>query len=226
MKKLIAFCTICALIFTLAACQKEPSVEPASPFSYDYVKAPQKEFTNEEREILDKAYDAIAERFSDFRKIQRDLLEESTSILSSDRGDVRISRFTFYYGGIRSGWQWICEENFQTGAVKVDRNEGLYRVPERFIGKKVSIAKMNAYKQDLISQIRQKVNEYGLKSEENEENYLTALYFMTQEDMVILSCEYIGYYDLPEDASERGCGIDHEHIFASVAIGSFVFDSD
>ena len=81
MKKLIAFCTICALIFTLAACQKEPSVEPASPFSYDYVKAPQKEFTNEEREILDKAYDAIAERFSDFRKIQRDLLEESTSIL-------------------------------------------------------------------------------------------------------------------------------------------------
>lgn len=214
MKKFIIILLALLCIFPFTSCEKN---FPITMSSNNYIKAPIIEHTEKEKEIIDIAYKKICDEYPEFKKISRDLLREDIRYIDGASGNLRISNFVFYYGGISSGHTWQYDENLTTGECKVLYNDGLYHIPDEMIGKKVSEKTMNGYKQEILSQIKTKAAKFGVK-EDTDENYIGHMYFLTQDDKLTLSCEYIGYYDLPEDCPDRGCGIDHEHIFASVVI--------
>ena len=186
-------------------------------YTEPYVTAPVSDIPNNTKEDVEKARALLKEKFSSFAEVPDDLIQ--VSALSA--GNNTIYTFVYTMGGIPAGRAWQYEMNVGATEPKLTQRQDNFE--DFYLTKRFAQNQMNQFKSSIVSQIADKIKEYEkdgrtiIRPLDTKEYYDCLYWTINENNKLTLSCEYIAkYQDAPSD--NAGCGIDHEHIFASVQV--------
>ena len=168
-----------------------------------------KTYSDEEQAILDEYYQKMLIEFPSWRQIPRRMLREH---YFEANGYVNVE-FTFCLGGFNTD----CRCAFSASRINP---EGSWTIWEngfkKFYTSGVAQAQMDYLRERLAMQIEAQIENNGLVAKESVRDVIN-LCWHDYNGELFATAEYIAYYpNVSED--QKGCGIDHEHLFASIKL--------
>ena len=180
------------------------------PVTGEEAVAPSKQsYSDEVQAILDEYYRKMLEKYPSWRQIPRRMLREH---YFEANGFVDIE-FTFCFGGFTTD----CRCSFSSGPANP---EGSWTIEEngfrKFYSSGASQKQIDAILERLAMQIEAQIENKGLVAKESVRDRIY-LSWAERDGELYAEAEFIADYpDTPE--GENGCGIDHEHLFASIKL--------
>ncbi len=227
-KQLISLCLIlvliCSFILSFAGCggaAGENTTAPGTstdgtetfrliPVSPEEAVAPiKKTYSDEIQAVLDEYYQKMLEEYPSWEQIPRKMLRE---FYSERNGFVKVE-FTFCLGGLNTD----CSCEFSTSRIKP---EGEWTIREngfkKFYTSGVTQAQMDDIRDRLAAEIEEMIEEKGLVEREPVRESIYPSWYGYNGELCVRA-EYIAYYpNVSED--QKGCGIDHEHLFGRILL--------
>ena len=235
-KQLISLCLvlvlICSFILSFAGCggaagdtagdtsadgsalstsaQKDVETLRLIPTLQEEAVAPiKKTYSDEIQAILDEYYQKMLIEYPSWRQIPRRMLRE---YCSEHNGFVNVE-FTFCLGGV--GTHCMC--SYSNGPANP---EGHWTIWEdgfkKFYTSGVTQAQMDYIRDRLAAEIEEMIEEKGLIEREPVRESIYP-WWLDYNGELLVRAEYIAYYpNVSED--QKGCGIDHEHLFGRILL--------
>ncbi len=216
-KKILSLFLVFSLLLSLpllfAGCVadgKDGKTYRLIPVTGEEAVAPSKQsYSDEVQAILDEYYQEMLEKYPSWRQIPRRMLRER---YYEANGFVDV-KFTFCFGGFTTD----CRCSFSSEPINP---EGSWTIEEngfrKFYSSGASQKQIDAILERLAMQIEAQIENKGLVAKESVRDRIY-LSWAERDGELYAEAEFIADYpDTPE--GENGCGIDHEHLFASIKL--------